>query len=257
MRDASSASRASLIAGSVSLAFTLAYLKLSSILNGTCMKLTCALPSARRRRGSQNLPSCSPYSTAIAEISAFIGVIIGLTHTGTSSIDFGSSCCATAQMSIGIASAIRGADELAGFRVEPERADGEIPFWLARTNSNFAELDHRLVRKREADRIAGLVGVVRFGAVGDRIDDLRFVDLGTRHVAADPERLVSGEVRNRGVHVGIGHFVAHFLAHLVVRDHGDRRALAARLHPHADALLPLHARRALVSEQQAVATDRA
>ena len=52
--------------GRLSCAFTEPYLKLCSILNGTRMKETCALPSAARSLGSQKRPSYKPYSIAIA-----------------------------------------------------------------------------------------------------------------------------------------------------------------------------------------------
>src|SRR5690349_7220551 len=48
------------ILGSESVPFTLAYLKLSSILNGTRMNATCADPSAAWARGSQKRPPYSP-----------------------------------------------------------------------------------------------------------------------------------------------------------------------------------------------------
>ena len=182
-----------------------------------------------RSRGSQKRPSCKPYSTAIAETSAFIGVIIGFTQTGTSSIDLGSSSVATAQMSIGTASryaARTSWPELVSNQSDPTR---EIPFRLARPNLELAQLNDRPVRQLEAHRIAGLVRVVRLGAVGDRVHDLVLVDLRARHAAADPERLVSREVRNRRVQVGIVHLVAASpCAPLLVRPSESRCARLSR-----------------------------
>src|SRR6266851_1471200 len=85
------------------LPFTLAYLKLCSILNGTCMKPACASPSRPCNRGIQNRPSCKPYSTVTAFTFALSGEIIAFTQRGGLSFGSSLSSFAIAQISIGSA----------------------------------------------------------------------------------------------------------------------------------------------------------
>jgi hypothetical protein len=53
--------------------------------SGSRKKPACASPSATLRRGSQNRPSCSPYSTVTAETRARSGLRLPFTQPGTSS----------------------------------------------------------------------------------------------------------------------------------------------------------------------------
>ena len=86
--------------------FTLAYLKLCSILNGMRNMPACALPSSACKRGIQNRPSCRPYSTVTAFTWALSGEIIPFTQPGgasSGSFSRSASSSAIAQMSIGSA----------------------------------------------------------------------------------------------------------------------------------------------------------
>ena len=94
---------ASGIVGKESVAFTEVYRNDCWSAKGTRMKLTVADPSAVRTRGSQKRDSCRLYSMVTAAISACMGKIIGLTHTGTSSNACGSCSRTNASMCIGTA----------------------------------------------------------------------------------------------------------------------------------------------------------
>src|SRR5437868_5001473 len=56
---------------------------------------------------------------------------------------------------------IRGAHQLSALRIEPERADDDVPFRLTRSYAQLAKLDRRFVGEANVDRVAALVEVVR------------------------------------------------------------------------------------------------
>ena len=144
------------MAGKNSVWFTLSYVKLCSILTGTRMKLTWALTSIARRRGSQKRPSCKPYSIATALICPFIDE--------TNALTLPEPCQSSPSVGLGDrpdvdrnGQTICRANQLSATGVEPERTDGQIPLWLARTNFEFPQLDDLAIGKPERHRIAGLI----------------------------------------------------------------------------------------------------
>src|SRR6185503_8450018 len=88
-----------------------------------------------------------------------------------------------------------------------------------------------------------------------QVDESEFVDLRASHVAADPQRLVARVIRDRRLDVVAPHLVVDLFPCFGVRDHRKCGALTSRFHPNSFARLPLHARRALVAEDQPIAAD--
>ena len=102
--------------------------------------------------------------------------------------------------------AIRGANEVPSFDVEPERTHEGTPFRTARRYAKLAERDAAAIGEAYAHRVACRVAVVRLRPRGERVKHLVLVHLRLRDAhlrRRDPERLVSRKVwdRRRGGHV--------------------------------------------------------
>src|SRR5256885_13268931 len=107
--------------------------------------------------------------------------------------------------------------------VEPERSDANVPFWLPRTNPQLAQLDPLTARQLESDRVARLVGVVRFRSFSERMDHLVFVNFGLGESGADPKCLAPWRIREvcrLAAHIQIGIAIVDPL------DHRKHRALS-------------------------------
>ena len=151
--------------------------------------------------------------------------------------------------------AIGGAHELAAARVEPHGADDVVPFRLSRAHAQLAQHDRARIGQAECHRVACLVRVIGFGAFGERMNDVAFVDLRLHDLAAAErnERFLAREIGQRR-HVLIVQVVRGLLFG-VLGSHRNCRARAPHVDPCAHVTMPPHARDVLVPEYQPVAAN--
>src|SRR6185312_3683327 len=119
--------------------------------------------------------------------------------------------------------------------------------WL---HAQLAHEDALPARQLERNRIAALIGVVRLGAVAERMDQRLCIGVGLRDFGADPESLAAGIVWDRNaaraeVRVGLACTLEH-------RERGSR---AGDVDERAVAALPLNVCCTLRAKQQAIAAE--